>query len=306
MLWPSLEVGGLLPVAEWGRACYSHNLECFYTGRYPMPTMRVVTYNIEFGVPERLAALTTALEALPGDIITLNEADHPAVVAELAARLGLFYVWERGSGDRHIATLSRFPIRTHRIENRPPLTQAVLQTWHETPWGMVAVYNCHFLPYLLLPYELQRWRAAGALLRLIRAATPGPHLIVGDLNAIGPGDRVLQRRNPPRMRRVMWLQLGLIFRLALPRLLRAGYTDCFRALNPTADGFTWRPGNLTTRYDYILADPVMTARLRACHVVEDAPCLAEASDHLPLLAEFGWDSAESLLPPPHNAQGVPS
>lgn len=261
-----------------------------------MPRLRVVTYNVESAPPQRLGVLTDVLACLKADILTLNETDHAEVVADLAARLTMYHVWERGSGDRHIATLSRFPIVDSAIYNQPPLTQAVLRTRHATPWGELVIYNCHFLPYLLLPYELHRWRAVEALLELIAGQPPGPHLIMGDINAIGSGDRVLQRRNPARMRRIMWLQLGLIFRLAVPRLVRAGYVDCFRRRHPAADGFTWRPGNLTTRYDYILADPVMGTRLRACRVVDEAPGVALASDHLPLLAEFEW--GDSTDPPP--------
>jgi exonuclease III len=88
------------------------------------------------------------------------------------------------------------------------------------------------------------------------------------------------------MRRVMMLQLNLIFRLALPRLLKAGYVDCFRRLHPHDDGFTWMPGNQTTRYDYILADAGLAATLQACRVVDDIEAVQVASDHLPLLAEF--------------------
>jgi exonuclease III len=123
-------------------------------------------------------------------------------------------------------------------------------------------------------------------LSLIRARQIGPHLIVGDLNTIAPGDRVLQAHNPPQMRRVMAWQFNIIFRLALPRLLRAGYVDCYRRCHPTEDGFTWMPGNLTTRYDYILADPAMAPTLCECDVIDDHPALATASDHLPLRATF--------------------
>ena len=115
---------------------------------------------------------------------------------------------------------------------RPPLTQAVLETALDLSGKTLTVYNVHLLPYLLLPFEIRRWQAVGALLAVIRARQPGPHLIVGDLNAIAPGDRVLQHKNPPRMRRLMAMQLGLIFRLAVPRLLTAGYIDCFRQLHP--------------------------------------------------------------------------
>ncbi|HEY4690443.1 MAG TPA: endonuclease/exonuclease/phosphatase family protein, partial [Anaerolineae bacterium] len=152
--------------------------------------------------------------------------------------------------------------------------------------GEVTLYNVHLLPYLLLPFEVRRWQAVGKLVKLIRARRPGPHLIAGDLNAIGPGDRVLQRNNPPRMRRVMALQLNLIFRLAIPRLLKAGYVDCFRRLHPNDDGFTWMPDNRTTRYDYILADATLAPALRACRVVDDIEAVNVASDHFPLLAEF--------------------
>ncbi len=250
---------------------------------------RLLTYNLYFGGSDRLDAIYTVLAHADADVITLTEADDPAVVAALADRLGLHHVWARGSGDRHIATLSRFPITEWRIYNTPPLTQAALETRHTLPRGkFLTVYNVHLLPYLLLPFEMRRWQAVGKLLQIIRANAPGPHLITGDLNAIAPGDRVLQHRNPPQMRRLLWWQFGLIFRLALPRLLRAGYVDCFRRRHPARDGFTWMPGNLTTRYDYILADPALAPTLTACRVMTDVEAVNTASDHLPLLAEFRY------------------
>lgn len=247
---------------------------------------RILAYNLYLGGAGRLEAIYRVLAHVQADVITLTEADDPAVVAELAKRLEMDHVWARGSGNRHIATLSRYPILNWQVTNTPPLTQAALKTRLNVSPTPLTVYNVHLLPYLLLPFEIRRWQAAGKLLRLIQTQTPEPHLIAGDLNAIAPGDRVLQRRNPRRMRRIMALQLGLIFRLALPRLLKAGYVDCFRALHPAADGFTWAAGNLTTRYDYILAPPPMAAALRGCRVVNDIEAVMEASDHLPLLAEF--------------------
>jgi endonuclease/exonuclease/phosphatase family metal-dependent hydrolase len=252
-------------------------------------TIRVATYNLYLGGRERLDAIRQVLAHLQADVLALTEADDPAVVARLAGALNLEHVWARGSGDRHIATLSRYPIESWHIHNTAPLTQAALETQLVTPAGPLTLYNCHLLPYLLLPFELRRWQAMGKLLAIIRARQPGRHLILGDLNAIGRGDRVLQQRNPARMRRIMWLQLGLIFRLAVPRLVKAGYTDCFRILHPQADGFTWYPGNPTTRYDYIMADRQMAAALQACRVVDDAPGLTEASDHMPLLAVFNME-----------------
>lgn len=248
--------------------------------------IRIVTYNLEFGGRGREDAIYAVLSHLDADVVGLTEADDPDVAAELAQRLEMQYVWAEGSGDRHIATLSRYPILDWQIYNTPPLTQAVLETRLDAPGGPVTVYNVHFLPYLLLPFEIRRWQAVGALLRVIGERPSTPHLIIGDLNAIGPGDRVRQSRNPARMKRVMLLQLRLIFRLAIPRLLKAGYVDCYRALHPREDGFTWWTINPTTRYDYILADPLMAQRLQSCDVITDHEAISAASDHFPLLAHF--------------------
>lgn len=259
-----------------------------------MTRLRIVTYNIDSGGTDRVELIYRVLKYIDADVIALTEADDPQVVATLACRLSLHHVWERGSGDRHIATLSRFPILEHHIYNTRPLTQAALETkiaiGNESDQTLT-LYNIHFLPYLLLPFEIRRWQAVGRLLHIIRARPRGPHLIAGDLNAIGARDRVLQRNNPPRMKRVMALQLFIIFRLAIPRLLRAGYIDCFRELHPHADGFSWMPGNRTTRYDYILADASMARALRSCRIVDDCDDAQHASDHLPLLAEFEWKAA---------------
>ena len=247
---------------------------------------RILAYNLYFGGADRFDAIYAVLAYAQADIVTLTEADDPAVVAGLAERLELQHVWAKGSGDRHIATLSRWPIRKWQIYNTPPLTQAVLETHFELSGQILTVYNVHLLPYLLLPFEIRRWQAVGKLLEVIQARQPGPHLIVGDLNAIAPGDRVLQRNNPARMRRGMALQLRLIFRLAVPRLLKAGYVDCFRQLHPHKAGFTWMAGNLTTRYDYILASPDLVPALQSCRVIDELEAVKVASDHLPLLAEF--------------------
>jgi exonuclease III len=250
------------------------------------PGLRVLTYNLYLGGTDRLESICQILTHAQADVIALTEADDPDLVATLAGRLGMHHIWAEGSGDRHIATLSRFPIVAWEIYRTPPLTQAALETKLDLGENEIVIYNLHLLPYLLLPFEARRWQAVGKLLDIIRQRRPGPHLIVGDLNTIGAGDRVLQRPNPPQMRRVMAFQLNLIFRFALPRLLRAGYVDCFRRLHPDEDGFTWMPGNLTTRYDYILADSVFAPALRSCYVIDDHPALPQASDHLPLMAVF--------------------
>ena len=114
-----------------------------------------------------------------------------------------------------------------------------------------------------------RWQAIGKLLHIIqkKQTSPySPHLILGDLNSVAPHDRVSPRSSPHWVQWAMLLQLNHIFRLALPRLLKAGYTDCFRHLHPESDGFTWTTDNLSVRYDYILANPDLAPMLQTCQV----------------------------------------
>src|SRR5205085_1297063 len=112
-----------------------------------------------------LDSFERVLQALNPDVAALTEADDQQVVEELAARLGLTPLWARGSGDRHIALLTRFPVRAWHIYNQKPLTQAALEATLDIPgFGPLTVYSVHLLPYLLLPFELRRAQAVGALL----------------------------------------------------------------------------------------------------------------------------------------------
>ncbi len=74
------------------------------------------------------------------------------------------------------------------------------------------------------------------------------------------------------------------------RLLRgAGYVDGFRRMNADAWGFTCPAKAPAGRIDYIFASPELAGRLTSCCVVTEGNGLPgdEASDHLPVLAEFG-------------------
>lgn len=252
------------------------------------PITRFVAYNLWFGGWEKKEAVYDVLAHCDADFVGLTEADNPDVVAELAERLNMAHVWAEGSGDRHIAALSRIPIKGWQIYNKPPLTQAVLEVTLDLA-PPLTVYVVHFLPYLLLPFEVRRWQAVGKLLEVIQKKQPGRHILLGDFNAIAPGDRVLQKNNPEKMRRLMRWQLNIIFRLAIPRLLKAGYIDCYRRRHPDKDGFTWWTINPTTRYDYIFIPPDLLPALKSCHVVDDHPAIPDASDHFPLSAEFVLD-----------------
>ncbi len=71
-------------------------------------------------------------------------------------------------------------------------------------------------------------------------------------------------------------------------LLKAGYVDCFRQLNPRSPGFTCFAALPAGRIDFIFASPELAQRLSNSQVVTKGEGVngAEASDHLAVYAEF--------------------
>lgn len=252
--------------------------------------LTALTWNISFGSAENLPAFLTVLQAANADVMTLNEADDEAVVAELAAGLGMHHVWARGSGNRHVATLSRYPIIRSHCFNEKPLTQAALATtiaYDDGTGKPLTVFNIHFRPDPYWHFELIRYLAANALLNAARSFAPGGHLLMGDFNTFGVGDDVdvptILQHMREQDRKILECQRYRFLRLSLPRLLRAGYSDCFRA-GSAENGYTFtRHGSAVSRMDYILADRPLRAKLRGCHVLQGDLAV---SDHLPLIAQF--------------------
>ena len=123
------------------------------------------------------------------------------------------------------------------------------------------------------------WQAAGVHPEL-GVGLPRLPWVVGPLTGVLPRhpltDRVLNR---------------FIERWTVPRLEEVGYVDCYRRLHAEGDGYTcatWMPA---ARIDYVFADLHMAPRLLSCEVVgsermPDAQA-AGASDHFPVVAEFG-------------------
>ena len=136
--------------------------------------------------------------------------------------------------------------------------------------------------------ELWRTHQVHALLRYIRRTAPGWHLLAGDFNTIAPGDRALLAQAPLWVKAQAWFQAGYIPRWALGTLLDAGYVDCFRKLNPQEDGFTLPSVHPQVRLDYVFAAPSLNDALRECRMVTSPKAVTAASDHLPVLTEFGW------------------
>ena len=60
-------------------------------------------------------------------------------------------------------------------------------------------------------------------------------------------------------------------------------------MHPEEDGFTLPSVNPQVRLDYVFAAPSLKVALRKCQIITSPKEVTSASDHLPLLAEFGWE-----------------
>jgi endonuclease/exonuclease/phosphatase family metal-dependent hydrolase len=231
--------------------------------------LRVVSYNIQMGGEDRLPAIAAVIRALRPDAVALLEATSHANVAALANDTGMreAATGPANNGVHHIVWLTRAPIV--RGQN------------HDLSFDGAPLRL--FATHLASRHDARSpVDEAAAIVDLLRPLAGQPHLLLGDFNALRPGDPV--GAPPPGVEKRGDAVDGAP-RRAIGLLLDAGYVDCYRALHADLHGHTYPSTHPWLRLDHIFASPSMAARVRACEVVDDAAARA-ASDHLPVWAEF--------------------
>lgn len=312
---------------------------------------RILSYNILCGGGRRLDTIERLIRTADPDVVGLVEATSDAHIHELARRLGMEYRTNASpdsSWETSIALLTRLPIIQSVVHACPgvlhrPLLEVTLQEAHGEKLTA-------FVTHLIASFshgrgnDATRRREVREIVRILRAAR-GPHLLMGDFNALAPGDTLkasnllrylvetdqrwrgrareqeqhghpsldgvvpppLRFLNPllcqiPRSRLLSALfdEAGSCYapRGSIGLLRAAGYVDCFRYINPRAWGFTCPSAAPAGRIDYIFANPLLATRLSACRVVEGNEQVSgkDASDHLPVLVEFGVQVETTFRP----------
>ncbi len=255
-------------------------------------TLRLMTYNVLDGGVRREDAIIEVIRVVAPDVVVLQEVMQPVVLERIAATLDMGHILARGpEWGRKVGLLSRLPLVASGSQRVWWAGRHCLEASIQLPGGqMITIYGLHLTPFHTWFFEWWRGQEIRGLLRHIRQAAPGPHLLAGDFNAIAPGDRARLDGAPLWVRAQLWFQMGRVLRRALKPLLEAGYVDCFRALHPQENGFTLPPSDPAVRLDYVFADPTLSAYLGACRVVTEPEAVKVASDHLPVLAEFEWSN----------------
>jgi exodeoxyribonuclease III len=245
--------------------------------------LKVLSYNILEGGEDRLRDIRDIIRAQCPDAIALVEATSHANVESLARELEMQLVFGEANNEYHIAWLSRLPIlwsENHRLATLSKTLLEIGVAWNNDQLRL-------FATHLAASRDIhQPVTEVPAIIDVLRPLAGQPHLLVGDFNAVRPGDPA----GIPPSRRGNWDEtVDGVHRqsqsLAIQFILDNGYIDCYRLLHPLIPGYTYQSDDPWTRLDYIFASPDLVHRLRACDVVTGAET-ERASDHFPIWVEF--------------------
>lgn len=158
---------------------------------------RILSYNILVGGKRRVDKLTKIISSAHPDIVGLIEATSLQAIEEIADRLGMQYRMSGSytQGDHwQTALLSRLPIvETHVYTHSDRLTHPLLEVCIEEEDGRKLKV---FVTHLTAAFNQGRGgdsirrREIREILRIMASKREMPHLLMGDFNAIAPGDRL--------------------------------------------------------------------------------------------------------------------
>jgi endonuclease/exonuclease/phosphatase family metal-dependent hydrolase len=159
-------------------------------------TLGVMTYNILAGAGPRLDAIEAVIRDGGADLVGIQEALRPDLLPLLAARLGMHHAIARSPSSWHVAALSRWPILETRVYSGPRMLRALLEVLVELPNGTrLRCFVTHLEAAFSRPLagEPRRLREIALVLeRMAEARAAGePHVLLGDLNSLAPGERLL-------------------------------------------------------------------------------------------------------------------
>ncbi len=232
--------------------------------------LRVMTYNIHHGegLDGRVdtARIAELIKQERADLVALQEVDKGVrrtalrdLTAELAAATGMTGIFSNNfyyqGGEYGNAVLTRFPVKRwtnhHYQMMRPNEQRGILELLLDVRGREVVFMNTHIDSR---PDDTERWLNLGEIEGLTMNQTGRPVILCGDFNN-QPKGRVYDRLT--RTFQDTWSKVG------------------------AGDGFSFPANSANRRIDYIwFTQPQVLKPLKAW-----LP-RSEASDHLPLVAEF--------------------
>ena len=253
-------------------------------------SFRLMTYNIHRWAGRDhlidLDRLAHVIRTSDADIIGLNEVLHPvtsdqrsfAPLAELAERLGMRYAfgpsgWEDFGPSWHgpvgNALLSRYPLTGVSNTWLPRLPGTKQRSLLGATFAVGQVQGLTaFVTHLDHAFEGTRLHQMNGIIKHI--ARRSPHFLMGDFNTpgfLGPNSH---RLLPPVLR----------------MMRRAGYEDAFHAVGH-GHGKTFPARAPLVRIDFLFMPCHWARGFRSARALNSG-ATQHASDHRPLLVEWGW------------------
>jgi exodeoxyribonuclease-3 len=241
--------------------------------------VRILSYNIRLGGKGREAALAAVIRSCEPDVVVLQEATDPDVVATLARESGMVQwgsrPWES------LGFLSRRKVRSFGWHKPRISRHAFLEI--QLPDSEARIFGVHLSAVHAAWTESRRVVELRALLKGISQHQHGFHVLTGDFNTLAPGELLDFNKLPRRLRALVWMSGGTVRWRTIQIILDTGYVDAYRATHPTTPGFSFPTWDPHARLDYLFLPKRDLAKLVSCELV-DVERTREASDHLPLLS----------------------
>jgi exodeoxyribonuclease-3 len=245
-------------------------------------TLRLLSYNVRYGGTGREEPIASVIRACAPDVVVLQEATDPDVVARLAEKTGLAH-WGSRAG-HSTGFLSRLPVAHHAwhspVGARHPFLEIVVEG-HQ-----LRIFGLHLSAWFSKWSERRRAREIRLLLDGIREHQHGFHLVAGDFNALAPGELLQVAQMPRWIRAMVWVSGRDIARETIQVMLDERYVDVWRRLHPAGEGYTFPTWGAHVRLDYVFTPEQYASRIVSCEVATSPPEASTASDHYPLLARI--------------------
>jgi endonuclease/exonuclease/phosphatase family metal-dependent hydrolase len=238
-----------------------------------------MSYNIRYGGVGKEKELADVIRAIGADVVMLQEATHPDVVAHLADAAG----YSHHASRRAYSTgfLSRLPVKSHAWHQPRGARHAFLELELEE----LRLFGLHLSAWFSKWSERRRHFEIRALLAGIKQHQHGFHLLLGDFNALAPGERLVVEKMPRWIRAMVWVSGRDIARDTIQTMLDANYVDVWKRLHPASDdsGYTFPTWDPHVRLDYAFVPTGFADRVRTFDIVKAPEITRTASDHHPIL-----------------------
>jgi exodeoxyribonuclease-3 len=238
-----------------------------------------MSYNIRYGGVGKQHELAEVIRAVDPEIVLLQEATHPDVVAHLADAAG--YLFHASRRAYSTGFMSRLAVKSHAWHQPRGARHAFLEVAFANP--ELRLFALHLSAWFSKWSERRRHYEIRALLSGIQEHQHGFHLLLGDFNALAPGDVLVVGKMPRWIRAMVWVSGRDIARDTIQEMLDARYADVWRRFHPDDPGYTFPTWDPHVRLDYAFVPEQFASRVQSFEIVKAPSVVKTASDHHPIV-----------------------